>query len=76
MATAKKCDRCGKYYDKNIEHKQNINGRLYYEDGMCFTIATLAELTTDFKDLCDDCLEELHMFLSGAKLILEDGKND
>ena len=41
MATAKKCDRCGKYYDKNIEHKQNINGRLYYEDGMCFTIATI-----------------------------------
>lgn len=67
MAIAKKCDRCGKYYDKNIEHKQNINGRLYYEDGMCFTI---------FKDLCDECLEELHMFLNGAKLILEDGKND
>ena len=74
MATAKKCDRCGKYYDKNIEHKQNINGRLYYEDGMCFTIATLAELTTNFKVLCDDCLEELHMFLNGAELIMEDCK--
>ena len=67
MATVKKCDRCGKYYDKNIEHKQNINGRLYYEDGMCFTIATIAgvttdfkdlcRVTTDFKDLCDECLE-------------------
>lgn len=76
MATAKKCDRCGKYYDKNIEHKQNINGRLYYEDGMCFTITTLAELTTDFKDLCDDCLDKLHIFLNGAELIMEDGKND
>ena len=53
MATVKKCDRCGKYYNKNTEHKQNINGRLYYEDGMCFTIATMAEVTTDFKDLCD-----------------------
>ena len=39
-------------------------------------LKSLAELTTDFKDLCDDCLEELHMFLSGAKLILEDCKND
>ena len=73
MATAKKCDRCGKYYDKNIEHKQNINGRLYYEDGMGFTSA---EVTTDFKDLCDECLYKLHIFLNGAELIMEDGKND
>ena len=76
MATVKKCDRCGKYYDKNTEHKQNINGRLYYEGGMGFTITELDEVTTDFKDLCDDCLDKLHMFLNGAKLILEDGKND
>ena len=73
MATVKKCDRCGKYYDKNTEHKQNINGRLYYEDGMCFTIA---EVNTDSKDLCDECLDKLHMFLNGSKLILEDCKND
>ena len=76
MATVKKCDRCGKYYDKNIVHKQKINGRLYYEDGMCFTIATIAEVTTDFKDLCDECLDKLHIFLNGAELIMEDGKND
>lgn len=75
MATAKRCDRCGKYYDKNIEHKQNINGRLYYEDGMCFT-TTAYELNTDFKDLCDECLNKLHIFLNGAELIMEDGKND
>ena len=74
MATVKKCDRCGKYYDKNTEHKQNINGRLYYEDRMCFTIATIAEVTTGFKDLCDECLDKLHIFLNGAELIMEDGK--
>ena len=73
MATVKKCDRCGKYYDKNTEHKQNISGRLYYEDGMCFTVN---EINTDFKDLCDDCLDKLHIFLNGAELIMEDGKND
>lgn len=73
MALVKKCDRCGKYYDKNIEHKQNINGRLYYEDGMCFTVD---EVNTDFKDLCDECLDKLHIFLNGAELIMEDGKND
>ena len=74
MATAKKCDRCGKYCDKNTGHKQNVRGKDYYEDGMCFT--TVAGVCDYFKDLCDDCLEELHMFLNGAKLILEDGKND
>ena len=73
MAIAKKCDRCGKYYDKNTEHKQNISGRLYYEDGMCFTVD---EINTDFKDLCDECLDKLHIFLNGAELIMEDGKND
>ena len=73
MAIAKKCDRCGKYYDKNTEHKQNISGRLYYEDGMCFTVS---ELNTDFKDLCDEYLDKLHIFLNGAELIMEDGKND
>ena len=73
MALVKKCDRCGKYYDKNIEHKQNINGRLYYEDGMCFTVD---EVNTDFKDLCDECLDKLHIFLNGAELIMGDGKND
>ena len=73
MAIAKKCDRCGKYYDKNTEHKQNISGRLYYEDGMCFTVD---ELNTDFKDLCDECLDKLHIFLNGAELALESVKND
>ena len=73
MATVKKCDRCGKYYDKNTEHKQNISGRLYYEDGMCFTVD---EVNTDFKDLCDECLDKLHIFLNGAELIMGDGKND
>ena len=59
MAIAKKCDRCGKYYDK--------------KHGMCFTVS---ELNTDFKDLCDECLDKLHIFLNGAELIMEDGKND
>lgn len=75
MATVKKCDRCGKYYDKNTEHKQNINGRVYYEDGMCFTIVAY-DVYADCKDLCDECLDKLHMFLNGAKLILEDNKHD
>lgn len=74
MATAKKCDRCGKYYDKNIEHKQKVRGTYYYEDGMCFT--TVAGVYGYDKYLCDDCLDKLHMFLNGAELILEDGKND
>ena len=29
-----------------------------------------------FKDLCDECLDKLHIFLNGAELIMKDGKND
>lgn len=74
MATVKKCDRCGKYYNKNTEHKQNINGINYYEDGIWFKATN--NLFVDHKDLCDNCLDKLHMFLNGAELILEDVKND
>ena len=74
MATAVKCDRCGKYYDKSTGHKQKVRGRYYYEDGTCFT--TVDGVGSDRKDLCDDCLDKLHMFLNGAELIVEDCKND
>lgn len=66
--TARKCDRCGKYYDKNEKvHKsiyckytpkgiveESINGHYY-----------------NAKDLCDDCLEKLERFLKGVELMEE-----
>ena len=59
MADAKKCDRCGKYYDENY-HDRYVFGN---------TI-THIKLSTDFSDhnykkldLCDDCFDELYKFL-------------
>ena len=35
---------------------------------------TAYEINADFKDLCDECLDKMHIFLNGAELIMEDGK--
>ena len=74
MAIAKKCDRCGKYYDINTTHVPPINLKECYEDGIW--LGTTNVKCSDVKDLCDECLDKLHMFLNGAELILEDSKND
>lgn len=57
MAAARKCDRCGKYFDKNEEWK--YNGQI------------ITGITFDFRsshssieyDLCDSCLSKLRFFL-------------
>lgn len=61
MASAKKCDACGKYYDDNKRFE--TSGR------MCGAI--LAGVTTasnggsdKWFDLCDNCLETLLLFLN------------
>lgn len=61
---AKKCDRCMSYYDNNTVHTyKNHGGHLH---GMLF------ETTEGFRvwkhDLCDRCIDELKLFLSGRKL--------
>lgn len=57
MADAKKCDRCGVFYEDNSNHKswtRNIVGIfLSYQD-----------THLDRYDLCDDCVEKLKEFLS------------
>ena len=53
---AKKCDRCGKYYDENKKHK--TTGRIHGGkiDGFCIT----ARGSNDkWFDLCDDCIGDL-----------------
>ena len=56
MANAKKCDRCGKYYDKNKGVK-SING--------CFVRGIRLETSGSYMDLdlCDSCISELYTFL-------------
>mgnify|MGYP001773361988 FL=1 len=56
MANAKKCDRCGNYYDKNKGVK-SING--------CFVSGIRLETSGPYTDLdlCDSCISELYTFL-------------
>lgn len=62
MAKAKKCDRCGKYYDKNIKHRKTCNGNTYI-DGIKFTLSN--GYAIDKIDLCDECINKLKELLEG-----------
>ena len=61
MATAKKCDRCGKYYDKNEPY--TVGGRITAIDGMAFTLKDGSVI--DPVDLCDECIKLLEKWLKG-----------
>ncbi len=56
MANAKKCDRCGKYYDRN--HVKSMNGN--------FVTSIFINSTPQYRrvfDLCDECIVDLYKFL-------------
>ena len=65
MADAKKCDRCGKYYDLK-DRREIVNHPKFSEQHRKFVwIRCLDDLDRrigDF-DLCDDCAEKLYKFL-------------
>lgn len=66
MANAKKCDRCGVFYEKNVDYPVNTNGIKTVINGMCMT--TKIGHTRQETDLCDTCLGKLNLFLSGVEL--------
>ena len=57
---AKKCDRCGKYYDKNEKHKGRNKGEKRIAE-----IATVDDVGWPDRrfDLCDDCIAEFEKFI-------------
>jgi hypothetical protein len=61
MATAKKCDRCGKYYDGNEPYV--VGGRITAIDGIAFTLKDGSVINP--VDLCDDCIKLLEKWLKG-----------
>ena len=67
MATARKCDRCGNYYDKNTKY----NSASPYTGYVCglFTLKSRGfdcEKETYLQyDLCDECLESFYNWLWG-----------
>nr|DAJ07476.1 MAG TPA: Reverse gyrase zinc finger [Caudoviricetes sp.] len=58
MAYAGKCDRCGGFYDLPFEHGAAIRAR----------VVDVFDDAVETKDLCSDCMNELHRFLDGAEL--------
>lgn len=73
MAKALKCDRCGKYYDKNrtcIEYK----GKKIHLEGMAF--ANGGGYYTMHKDLCDECIDQLVEFFDTVGEPVEDGPDE
>ena len=57
MANAKKCDRCGKYYDRN--HAKSMNGN--FVTSISIITTTPAQYHRVF-DLCDECIVDLYKF--------------
>ena len=62
MARARKCDRCGKFYEKNTE----TNKRATVLIGVSFVDATYRNI--DDKDLCDECIAKFKRFMAGTEL--------
>ena len=57
MSSAKKCDRCGKYYDKCTSSKR-INGYKVKGINIFTSYGPYLEL-----DLCEKCIDDLYDFL-------------
>lgn len=58
MANAKKCDRCGAYYDHN-NGVESIRGNFV----VGVKVVTTIDVSHKSFDLCDDCIEKLYGFL-------------
>lgn len=61
MAQAKKCDRCGAFYENNTRYPVSIRSCKTAIDGITFS--TRNDDTVGYMDLCDDCITELKAFL-------------
>lgn len=60
MADAKKCDRCGEFYDPHVHNREDIDFNVcertqFGESGHAFLVQQ--------KDLCDKCHAELFAFI-------------
>lgn len=60
MANAKKCDRCGKYYDSSTA----VSSDGTFVNGVAFS--TISGRFVEFKDLCDSCISEFKIFMKGT----------
>mgnify|MGYP007008538399 CR=1 FL=1 len=59
MSMARKCDRCGKFYEKN-RVKWNCEGSITRG----IDVVNINNLIAVEYDLCDSCIEDLRCFMS------------
>lgn len=67
MGITRKCDRCGKYYLRNIKHKVPGKSSVTME-GITFVDVTASVI--EWFCLCDDCITKLKDFM-----VMEENKN-
>lgn len=63
MANAKKCDRCGKFYEKYTKKLKDgsiVNGIIVIGSGFPVT-------DENFEDLCPECMKELEKWMEAKK---------
>lgn len=66
MAIARKCDRCGKYYDENKKYRYDLGMGTV----MGLRFETLNGVDSSRIDLCDECLGKIKEFL-GTDILKE-----
>lgn len=74
MANVKKCDRCGKVYDRNRRHVQRRADKDRIYTGV--SLIYLEDATDDIFDLCDECLDAFGDFMSFYKRAGEEVKTN
>lgn len=65
MADAKKCDRCGKYYEKNEEHKYTEEMQHKSMIAARIQIRSVSGFMLTDYDMCDECLSRFKEFMDG-----------
>lgn len=70
MASAKKCDRCGKYYDKNIN---DYEGEKRGGNDFPYEHVHITDKCSHGRryDFCDNCIEAFFIFMNAFKNISE-----
>lgn len=71
MSVARKCDRCGKFYERNTGKWEDYGARgvaySFTINGPCTDIITY--------DLCDSCMDGLKEFMGLKRNVVEEDKN-
>ena len=70
MAKARKCDRCGRYYDENCKISE-YKGREFIADAVCISAMNHTIPIAGF-ELCDACFDSFLEFLIPVNKVCPD----